>query len=209
MVNRPKSAVVKHLSVEVNRHFYVSPRSSEGLVWTARGSSGVLMADSGSFPEVCARFGRFQLDLSSRELFCLGNRVAIQDKPLQILRLLLEANGQVVSREQIRSALWPQDTFVDFEHGVNTAVKKLRQALEDSAERPEFVETLPRVGYRFMVPVEWITAEISEARAESHGISIVPPHVGSHEAAPMDPQSARAESRWWLYVFALAVIAVA
>jgi len=82
-------------------------------------------------------------------------RVPIQDQPLQVLRLFLEAEGKVVTREQLRAALWPQDTFVDFEHGVNTAVKKLRQALEDSAERPKFVETLPKVGYRFIVPVEW------------------------------------------------------
>src|SRR3954454_3631274 len=114
------------------------------------------MASSLSFPAVRARFGPFELDLSSRELYCEGARVPIQDKPLQILRLLLEADGQVVSREQIRSALWPEDTFVDFEHGVNTAIKKLRQALEDSAESPLYVETLPRVGYRFLVPVEWV-----------------------------------------------------
>src|SRR5215469_12965961 len=98
------------------------------------------MASSQSFPAVRARFGRFHLDLSSRELFRSGRRVRVQDKPLQILRLLLEAEGQVVSREQIRAALWPEDTFVDFEHGVNTAVKKLRQALDDSAEAPEFIE---------------------------------------------------------------------
>jgi DNA-binding winged helix-turn-helix (wHTH) protein/Tol biopolymer transport system component len=104
---------------------------------------------------VCARFGPFQLDLSSRELLRSGERIPVQDKPLQILRLLLEAEGQVVTREQVRSALWPEDTFVDFEHGVNTAVKKLRQALEDSADNPRYIETLPRVGYRFMIPVEW------------------------------------------------------
>src|SRR5215469_468107 len=114
------------------------------------------MASSQSFPAVRARFGRFQLDLNSRELFRTGTRVPIQDKPLQILRLLLEAEGQVVAREQIRAALWPEDTFVDFEHGVNTAVKKLRQALDDSAENPKYIETLPKVGYRFLVPVEWV-----------------------------------------------------
>ena len=81
----------------------------------------------------------------------------IQQKPLQVLRLLLEAEGNVVTRDQLRGALWPGDTFVDFEHGVNTAVKKLRQALGDSTESPRFVETLPKVGYRFMVPVAWAT----------------------------------------------------
>lgn len=74
-----------------------------------------------------------------------------------MLRLLLEAEGKVVTREELRQVLWPEDTFVDFELGVNTAVKKLRQALEDSAEHPKFIETLPRYGYRFTVPVEWVT----------------------------------------------------
>src|SRR6516165_4740421 len=113
------------------------------------------MATSRSSPR-CARFGPFQLDMSSRELLRSGERIPVQEKPLQILRLLLEAEGEVVTREQVRSALWPEDTFVDFEHGVNTAVKKLRQALEDSAENPQYVETLPRVGYRFIMPVEWV-----------------------------------------------------
>ncbi len=103
-----------------------------------------------------ARFEFFHIDLSSGELFRLGVRVPIQDQPLVILRLLLEAEGRVVTREQLRAALWPQDTFVDFEHGVNTAVKKLRQALADSAEHPKFVETLPKVGYRFIAAVEWV-----------------------------------------------------
>ena len=86
-----------------------------------------------------------------------GVRVPIQDQPFQVLRLLLEADGKVVTREQLRATLWPEDTFVDFEHGVNTAVKKVRQALEDSAERPKFIETLPKYGYRFIMAVVWDT----------------------------------------------------
>src|SRR6266568_1308624 len=104
-----------------------------------------------------ARFDLFRVDLSSGELFRSGVRVPIQDQPLRLLRLLLEAEGRVVTREQLRAALWPQDTFVDFEHAVNTAVKKLRQALEDSAEHPKFVETLTRIGYRFMATLEWVS----------------------------------------------------
>jgi Tol biopolymer transport system component/DNA-binding winged helix-turn-helix (wHTH) protein len=95
--------------------------------------------------------------LSSGELRkSSGASLRIQQQPLQVLRLLLEAEGRVVTREQLRAALWPEDTFVDFEHGVNTAVKKLRQALEDSVDNPRFVETVPKVGYRFMVPVDWV-----------------------------------------------------
>lgn len=132
------------------------------------------MASSRSIPTVRARFGRFEFDLNSRELSCSGARVSIQDKPLQMLRLLLEADGQVVTREQIRSALWPDDTFVDFEHGVNTAVKKLRQALKDSAESPQYVETLPRVGYRLLVPVEWLEDSAGTKR-NAHLVSMPSP----------------------------------
>jgi len=102
-----------------------------------------------------ASFDRFVVDLSSGELLGGGIRVPIQEQPFQVLRLLLEAEGKVVTREQLRASLWPQDTFVDFEHGVNTAVKKLRHALQDSAEHPRFVETLPKFGYRFIIPVHW------------------------------------------------------
>jgi DNA-binding winged helix-turn-helix (wHTH) protein len=98
-----------------------------------------------------------KFDLSSGDMRRSGIPVRIQEQPLQVLRLLLEAGGRVVTREQIQGVLWPQDTFVDFEHGVNTAVKKLRQALEDSVENPQYIETLPKFGYRFMFPVTWET----------------------------------------------------
>ena len=113
------------------------------------------MATSNSFP-ASARFDQFQVDLRSGVLQRSGVRVPVQGQPLQVLRLLLEAGGKVVTREELRKVLWPEDTFVDFELGVNTAVKKLRQALTDPAEHPKFIETLPRVGYRFMIPVEWV-----------------------------------------------------
>src|SRR4029077_1928102 len=79
-----------------------------------------------------------------------GGKVKLQDQPLQILALLLEHPGQVVTREELRSRLWPSDTFVDFDHSLNKAINKLREALGDSAEHPQFVETLPRRGYRFL-----------------------------------------------------------
>ncbi len=107
---------------------------------------------------VRAFFAQFQLDLVTGELRGQnGSSVRIQQQPLQVLRLLLEADGRVISRDELRAALWPQETFVDFEHSVNTAVKKLRKALEDSVQNPKFVETVPKVGYRFLVPVEWVT----------------------------------------------------
>jgi Tol biopolymer transport system component/DNA-binding winged helix-turn-helix (wHTH) protein len=132
------------------------------------------LATFGSLRRSSVRFDFFRVDLSSGELFRSGVRVPIQDQPLQVLRLLLEAEGKVVTREQLRAALWPQDTFVDFEHGVNTAVKKLRQALEDSAERPKFVETLPKIGYRFIVPLEWV-ADVSGNSPLPRVVPIAPP----------------------------------
>jgi DNA-binding winged helix-turn-helix (wHTH) protein len=115
-----------------------------------------------SSPPSGANFDQFHADLTSGELLRSGVRVPIQGQPFQVLCLLLEAEGKVVTREELRQVLWPEDTFVDFELGVNTAVKKLRQALEDSADHPEFIETLPRYGYRFMIPVGWMTGNGDE-----------------------------------------------
>ena len=118
-----------------------------------------------------ARFDQFQVDLRSGVLQRSGVRVPVQGQPLQVLRLLLQAEGRVVTREELRKVLWPEDTFVDFELGVNTAVKKLRQALADPAERPKFIETLPRIGYRFLVPVEWATDNGEKGVVEGAGNS--------------------------------------
>jgi len=121
------------------------------------------MATSRSSP-TRANFDEFQLDLTTGELRGRnGGSVRIQQQPLQLLRLLLEAEGKVVSREELRTALWREDTFVDFEHSVNTAVKRLRKALDDSVENPKFIETVPKVGYRFLVPIEWV------AEQDKHG----------------------------------------
>jgi DNA-binding winged helix-turn-helix (wHTH) protein/Tol biopolymer transport system component len=100
------------------------------------------------------RFGPFDLDLHSGELHKGGIKIRLADQPLQILALLLERPGQVVTREELRQHLWSSDTFVDFEHGLNAAVKRLREALGDSADTPRFIETLPRHGYRFIAPVD-------------------------------------------------------
>jgi TolB-like protein/DNA-binding winged helix-turn-helix (wHTH) protein/Flp pilus assembly protein TadD len=108
------------------------------------------------------RFGDFAFDPSSGELHKHGLKVRLQEQPFQILMLLLVRPGEVVTREQVRQALWPGDTFVDFDAGLNSAIKRLRDALEDSAEEPRFVETLPRRGYRFVAPVEGPPAPVPE-----------------------------------------------
>jgi len=151
----------------------------------------------------CARFGSFQFDLSSNELLRLGARVSIQDQPLQVLRLLVEAEGNVVAREQLRNALWPENTFVDFEHGVNTAVKKLRQALEDSAENPTYIETLPKIGYRFIFPVDWIDAVGSES-ASPRVVPISVPGPIAVPAAATRKGSSRLTTRRWRFGLAAA-----
>jgi Tol biopolymer transport system component/DNA-binding winged helix-turn-helix (wHTH) protein len=99
------------------------------------------------------RFGMFELDAHSGELRKNGVRLKLQDQPYQVLLKLLEHRGELVSREELRSALWRADTFVDFETGLNTAVKRLRETLADSADSPTFIETLPRRGYKFIAPV--------------------------------------------------------
>jgi len=96
------------------------------------------------------QFGRFQLDQAAGELYRDGRRVRLQEQPRQVLLALLERPGELVTREALRERLWKSDTFVDFEHGLNTAVKKVRQALGDSAETPQYVETLAKRGYRFI-----------------------------------------------------------
>lgn len=98
-------------------------------------------------------FGLFEADLSSRELRKRGLRIHLQDQPFRLLALLLERPGEVVTREEVRTKLWPNGTFVDFDEGLDTALKKLRYALGDSAQNPTFIETVPRRGYRFMLPV--------------------------------------------------------
>src|SRR6185312_8420717 len=99
------------------------------------------------------RFGAFEVSLDTGELRKHGVRVRLQRRPFHILQALLEKPGQVVSREELRSRLWSSDTFVDFESGLNTAINRLRTALGDSAESPIYIETLARIGYRFIAPV--------------------------------------------------------
>jgi DNA-binding winged helix-turn-helix (wHTH) protein/tetratricopeptide (TPR) repeat protein len=100
------------------------------------------------------RFGPYEVDLRSGELYKHGIRLKLQDQPFQVLAILLEHPGEVVTRDELHQKLWPADTFVDFDTGLNSAIKKLRDVLSDSADEPRYIETLPRRGYRFIAPVE-------------------------------------------------------
>lgn len=96
------------------------------------------------------RFSSYEVHLRAGELFRAGRKVKLQVQPFHVLAILLERPGEVVAREELQKRLWPSDTFVDFDHSLNTAVKKLRQALSDDKNKPRFIETLPKRGYRFI-----------------------------------------------------------
>jgi DNA-binding winged helix-turn-helix (wHTH) protein len=100
------------------------------------------------------RFEGFEVDLRAQELYKAGRKIKLQVQPFQVLAMLLEQPGEVVTRDEMQKKLWPADTFVDFDHSVNTAIKKLRQALGDDKNKPRFVETLPKRGYRFLATVK-------------------------------------------------------
>jgi DNA-binding winged helix-turn-helix (wHTH) protein len=105
-------------------------------------------------PAPTYRFGIFELDLRSGELRKNGSKLKIQEQSLQVLALLLAHPGEPVTRDELRNQLWPADTFVDFDHSINAAIKRLREALSDEAENPRFIEILPRRGYRFIAPID-------------------------------------------------------
>ena len=113
------------------------------------------------FAEGMLCFDVFQVDLRAGELRREGQRVKLQEQPFRVLFLLMERAGEVVSREELREKLWPADTFVDFDHGLNSAVARLREALRDSAEKPRFIETIAKRGYRFIAPLQAATPPVA------------------------------------------------
>jgi Tol biopolymer transport system component/DNA-binding winged helix-turn-helix (wHTH) protein len=153
------------------------------------------------------RFGVFEADPRSGELRKNGVRLKVQDQPFQILLRLLESADQLVSREELRSILWPKDTFVDFDNGLNMAVRRLREVLGDLAERPTFIETVPRHGYRFIAPVER-----PNSQAEPEQIRVFDGKVHEPIAAPVPAIGPKAQlknsrySRWVITVAAAAVL---
>ncbi len=162
------------------------------------------MEASSAHAACVVRFGVFELDVRSGELRRSGVRVNLQEQPLRVLECLLERPGELVTREGLRRRLWPDDTFVDFEQGVNAAVKRLRETLSDSAETPRFVETLPRRGYRFIAPVE--------RDGDNRGGLAPPGHpsglADEHRSAAVVATPRIEASRWHRGWFAAAAIAV-
>ncbi|MCU1308098.1 MAG: Adenylate cyclase [Acidobacteriaceae bacterium] len=160
-----------------------------------------------------ARFGLFEVDLLASELRKQGRKIKLQEQPCRVLAILLERHGEVVTRDDLRKKLWTENTFVDFDHSLNTAIMRLREALGESSENPLFIETLPRVGYRFIAPVE----EVSEPEFNGHSSKVIAAPVAPHEngsselapvlsgirqvVLPVPPQSF--DFRRWLLIFGI------
>jgi DNA-binding winged helix-turn-helix (wHTH) protein len=149
-----------------------------------------------SRPDV-ARFAVFEVNLRTGELRKHGNRMRLQEQPFQVLALLLERPGELVTREELRQKLWPADTFVDFDHSLNTAINKLRETLGDSSSTPRYIETLPRRGYRFIASVtrEGLTlaAEASSGNGSPPSTPAVsPPLDSAAEQGAEEPAAAGA-----------------
>src|SRR3954465_9458502 len=115
------------------------------------------------------RFGVFEADLRAGELRKHGSKIRLQEQPFQVLALLLERRGEIVSRDELRNRLWTADTFVDFDHGLNKAINKIRETLGDSAASPRFIETVARRGYRFIADVAVVEDPVAEASATRPG----------------------------------------
>ncbi|MDR3773807.1 MAG: winged helix-turn-helix domain-containing protein [Terracidiphilus sp.] len=131
------------------------------------------------------RFGIFEADAVTGELRRRGLRIKLNAQPFQMLVMLIDRPGQLLTREEISSALWPEGTFVDYEHGVNSAVNRIREALGDTAGNPRFIETLARRGYRFIAPVERIEPGIAPGKDEASGL---PSSLAAEQAAAAEHQ---------------------
>jgi DNA-binding winged helix-turn-helix (wHTH) protein len=130
------------------------------------------------------RFGIYEADPSSGELRKSGVRLRVQDQPFQVLLVLLERPTEVVTREELRQKLWPADTFVDFDHSLNTVINKLREVLNDSATNPRFIETLARRGYRFLTPVEFVPKQSVPGSSPVVPATITPVSIPSPISTP-------------------------
>ena len=180
---------------------------------------GAAMGRNGKGNKV--QFGIYEADLETHYLTKSGFRIRLQDQPFQVLALLLERAGEVVTRQEIREKIWAEDTFVAFDEGLNTAIKKVRAALSDSAENPRFVETVPKVGYRFIAPVTAVTPEVGDPKAQVVGPAAeaeLPVGAGASEPYVIEDrtdgprrQTAR-RTRWisavWVGTIAACLVAV-
>jgi TolB-like protein/DNA-binding winged helix-turn-helix (wHTH) protein len=156
------------------------------------------------------RFGVFEVDVQARELRKKGSRVKLQQQPFELLVILLEHPGQVLSREDLRQRLWPADVYVDFDRGLNKAMVKLREALGDSSDSPIYVETLPRVGYRFIGPVQAVTEPAptlpSEVAKNGNEVTEEDLYAAPATAIPAAIPAPQRKIHWWLMLGSAAVL---
>ena len=129
------------------------------------------------------RFGPFELDPGEGALSRNGTRLKLQDLPYRLLVVLLERPGEIISREEIRQRLWPENTFVEFDNSLSVAIRKVRDSLGDDAEAPRYVETIPRRGYRFLAPVSVVEGE-KPKQASPRAAALSPVAVPEHTASP-------------------------
>lgn len=141
------------------------------------------------WPAGTFRFGAYEVDPGSGELRKSGLRLRVQEQPFQVLLVLLARTGEVVTREELRQKLWPADTFVDFDHSLNTVINKLREALSDSAANPRFIETLARRGYRFLAPVEFIEKQSAVATGAPPASAAVATATAGHSEGRAFPKA--------------------
>ena len=167
------------------------------------------METSSTGRSAAVRFGDFELDMHSGELWKAGVRTNLQDQPLKVLACLVERPGTLVTRDELRARLWASDTFVDFEQGLNAAIRRLREALGDSADSPQFVQTLPRRGYRFIAAVERPDADPADLPQALPADSGTSPDLAARTGTPQGIGGSA--SRWWrsAIVVAVATLSVA
>ncbi|MGD0469695.1 MAG: tetratricopeptide repeat protein [Terriglobales bacterium] len=161
-------------------------------------------------PSYRLRFDEFEIDLRSAELWVRGNRTRLQDQPFQVLRVLLERRGEIVTRDELKQTLWPADTFVDFDDGLNTAVRKIRDALGDSAEKPRYIETIPRRGYRFVGRLADVAPAALPLLAEESKESPRQKNAGlsTSDSAVLATQKAFLPTHWRVLLAGVAALAV-
>jgi Tol biopolymer transport system component/DNA-binding winged helix-turn-helix (wHTH) protein len=194
-----------HNSLMENRLSPVTLLGQEPVILYSPGRTHMEDKERVSLP---IHLGIFEVDLRARELRRQGYKVKLQEQPFLVLVMLLERPGEVVTRGELQKKLWPADTFVDFEHGLNRAINKLREALGDDADSPHFIETLPRRGYRLVPPVQ--TAGIHEVEtAGGNRLLLVPPDLSHKVEDAVSPALApRRQVLTWAAAGVLAVIAV-
>src|SRR5215212_3877420 len=150
------------------------------------------------------RFGIFEADLRTGELRKRGVRVRLQEQPFQVLAALLARPGELVTREELQSRVWAADTFVDFDHGLNKAINKIREALGDSAESPRFIETVARRGYRFIADVAAVEAEPSLPDTDASSPSADPLTAGAHDSSERPEATTTTKGPAWRQALTIA-----